>query len=226
MAESKLTLRKHIARQCHSPSHHCGLYPAVKRAMMLWMTRITGFIIGAGFALWTLSAPSADAQWFSSTPPPLADIESDLAERHEDISHIEPEDFLKMRAAGEDFIVLDVREKSEFEVSHIAGAVQIDPGARATDVKDLLAQAGADETTPVMLYCSVGQRSSRLGSRIVDALDGREVINLRGGVFAWNNSDLPLENAAGTTKSVHPYNTKWGKLVERSENIAYKPADP
>ena len=187
------------------------------------MTRFTGFAVGAGLALWMISAPSADAQWFSSTPTPLAEIEETVAERHDDIAHIAPEDFARMRAAGEEFILLDVREQGEFEVSHIPGAIQIDPDARASDVKALLAKAGADAGTPVVVYCSVGRRSSRLGSRVADALDGRKVTNLRGGVFAWHNEERPLENAAGTTDAVHPYNKKWGKLIERDEGISYAP---
>ena len=191
--------------------------------MMLWMTRFTGFTIGAGLALWMISTPPADAQWYSSTPTPLPEIEAAVAERHDDIAHLEPEDFARMRASGEDFILLDVREQDEFDVSHIPGALQIDPGAKAADVKALLAAAGAAADTPVVVYCSVGRRSSRLGSRVVEALDGREVTNLRGGVFAWHNETRPLENAAGTTDMVHPYSTKWGKLIERSDGISYTP---
>jgi len=170
-----------------------------------------------------LSAPPADAQWFSSTPTPLAEIEETVAERYDDIAHVGPEDLAKMQGADEDFILLDVREKREFEVSHIPGAIQIDPDARASDVKALLAEAGADADTPVVVYCSVGRRSSRLGSRVVDGLEGRQVVNLRGGVFAWHNQTRPLENETGETDAVHPYNDKWGKLIERREGISYAP---
>ncbi len=187
------------------------------------MIRLSGFSLGACLGLWMVNAPPADAQWFSSTPKPLAEIEENVAERHDDIVHIEPEDFARMQAAGEHFILLDVREEREFDVSHIPGAIQIDPSARATDVQALLAKAGADSDTPIVVYCSVGRRSSRLGSRVVDTLAGREIVNLRGGVFAWHNEALPLENAAGTTDTVHPYNDKWGKLIERSEGISYAP---
>jgi len=87
-----------------------------------------------------LSAPPADAQWFSSTPTPLAEIEETVAERYDDIAHVGPEDLAKMQGAGEDFILLDVREKREFEVSHIPGAIQIDPDARASDLAARLAR--------------------------------------------------------------------------------------
>jgi len=52
------------------------------------------------------------------------------------------------------------------------------------------------------------------------------VVNLRGGVFAWHNQARPLENEAGTTDTIHPYNDKWGKLVERREGISYTPVTP
>lgn len=189
--------------------------------MNLWMTRLTGFTIGAGIALAMISAPPAQAQWPFSAPIPLAQIEENVAARHDSIAHVAPEDFAAMQDAGEAFILLDVREKSEFDVSHIAGAIQVDPGAKASDVRALL--TGTDADTPVVVYCSVGRRSSRLGSRVVDGLDGRKVSNLRGGVFAWHNEARPLENATGTTNAIHPYNTKWGELIERSDSITYVP---
>lgn len=184
------------------------------------MIRFTGFAIGAGLALTLLSAPTAAAQWlFGASPTPLSEIEETLAARHDDIAHATPDELAGLRAAGEAFLLLDVRPRKEFEVSHLPGAIQIDPGASISDVKILL--AGTRPGTPIIVYCSVGRRSSRLGSRIADRLDGHEVINLRGGVFAWHNQDRPLENAAGTTSAIHPYNDTWGKLIERSENISY-----
>lgn len=190
------------------------------------MTRMSGFAIGAGIALWMTAGSQADAQWFSTTPAPLPEIEETVATRHDDISHIDAGAFAQRQADGKKFILLDVRKKDEFDVSHIPGSVQIDPGASASEVKTLIAQMGADPETQIVVYCSVGRRSSQLGSRIVGALEGREVVNLRGGIFGWHNQTRPLENAAGTTDLVHPYNERWGTLIERSEGISYKPLTP
>lgn len=190
--------------------------------MLLWMTRITGFLIGASLGALVLAAPEAAAQWPFGKPTPLSQIEADVAEDHGDITHVSPDQIARMQAEGAPLLLLDVREKDEFEVSHIPGAVQVDPGASAADIKALL--AGTNPETPVIVYCSVGRRSSNLGSRVVDSLEGRQVANLSGGIFAWHNASLPLEDAVGQTDKVHPYNRRWGQLVERKDEIAYSPA--
>lgn len=191
---------------------------------MAWMIRFSGFSVGVLLAASLTYAPAAEAQWSFGVPKPLSEIEQNVADHHDDIEHVSPDELIDMQANGQNFILLDVREQREFEVSHIPGAIQIDPDARATDVRALLAANGADADTPVVVYCSVGRRSSRLGSRVVDELDGRKVINLRGGVFAWHNGEQALEDAGGQTDLVHPYNNKWGKLIERKDGIAYEPA--
>lgn len=184
------------------------------------MIRITGFLLGAALALLMTNSPPAEAQWGFGGGS-LDEIENRLERKHDDIEHITAEKLLGMGVPGQDFLLLDVRKKSEFEVSHIPGALQIDPNARIDDVEAIL--AGADENLPVVVYCSVGRRSSRLGSRVADDLEGRTVSNLRGGVFAWHNEGRPLENAAGTTPYVHPYGFLARGLVERDEFVATRP---
>ena len=67
--------------------------------------------------------------------------------------------------------------------------------------------------TPILLYCSVGYRSSRLA----DQLRRRgysQAANLEGSLFAWANEGRPLVNAQGKAAlRVHPYNETWGKLL-------------
>ncbi|MEO0883968.1 MAG: rhodanese-like domain-containing protein [Pseudomonadota bacterium] len=184
--------------------------------MSAWMVRFTGFLIGIFIAVAASAAPTANAQWIFGGS--LSEIETRLADKHEEIAHITTDEFVGRGAPGVDYILLDVREEKEFEVSHIPGAVRVDPDASASDVGALLADKNAD--LPVILYCSVGTRSSRLGTRIANDIDTREIANLRGGVFAWHNENRPLENAAGTTDYIHPY-SRWRKgLIERDEKIA------
>lgn len=190
--------------------------------MLLWMTRLSGFLIGACLGTLMLAAPEAVAQWPFGGPQPLDAIEEDIASDHADIAHLEPEALAAMQAAGKDIILLDVRARDEYDVSHIPGALQVDPGASKTDIAALLADT--DPAAEIVVYCSVGRRSSRLGSRVLNALDGRDVSNLRGGIFAWHNQARPLEDAQGATDAVHPYNDRWGKLVDRKDAIAYRPA--
>ncbi len=189
--------------------------------MNLWMIRIIGFLIGAGLAVICLAAP-ATADWPFVQPTPLSEIEQRLARDFDDIGHISPDEFEAMRARGERFILFDVRKPSEFAVSRIPGAVQVDPDAGPDVIRDLL--MGAEPDTPVIVYCSVGVRSSKLGRRLASRSEGRPVANLRGGVFAWHNGARPLEDASGATELVHPFNAHWGKLLTRPDLAATSPS--
>ena len=116
-------------------------------------------------------------------------------------------------------LLLDVRTAAEFRVSHLAGArfVAYDSIAHATF-------ADLDRATPVVVYCSMGVRSERLGERL-HALGFGRVRNLYGGLFEWVNEGQPVENAAGPTLDVHPYSTFWGSWLRRGHK-AYEPTEP
>lgn len=110
-------------------------------------------------------------------------------------------------------LLLDVRTPTEFRVSHLVGAQFVDFASVPT------AQfAGLDRTQPVVVYCSVGLRSERLGERL-QALGFRQVRNLYGGLFEWVNEGYPVVNSAGPTTDVHPYSTFWGTWLRRGRKV-------
>ena len=106
-------------------------------------------------------------------------------------------------------LLLDARTPAEFRVSHLAGARFVDvdsvPEAQFADLS---------RDQPVVVYCSVGLRSERLGERL-HALGFRHVRNLYGGLFEWVNEGHPVYNAAGLTADVHPYSALWGAWLRR-----------
>ena len=72
----------------------------------------------------------------------------------------------------------------------------------------------------MVIYCSVGVRSSRLAEHVVDAVreaGARDVYNLAGGIFAWHNRGYQLVDGSGPTAFVHPYDETWGRLVARRQ---------
>ncbi|MEL6324978.1 MAG: rhodanese-like domain-containing protein [Pseudomonadota bacterium] len=178
------------------------------------MVRLTGFLIGALISALIFTAP-ATADWPFGTPATLGEIAERLAERHQRIEHISTIELAAMRRTNERFILLDVREASEFDVSYIPGAIRVDPGAGADDIRGLL--IGTDPNVPIVVYCAVGTRASRLGTRLTRDLDGHPIMNVRGGIFAWHNENRPLENGIGATELVHPYSQSRVKLLNRSE---------
>jgi len=106
-------------------------------------------------------------------------------------------------------VVLDVREKKEFKVSHLKGA------RRARSKKNALKiLQGLAKDHPIVAYCSVGYRSSELVEKLQQA-GYTNVYNLEGSIFEWANENRPVYAGEKLVERVHPYNKKWGQLLEK-----------
>lgn len=103
--------------------------------------------------------------------------------------------------------LLDVREPDEYVVSHLPGALQVDPDTPAGAVL-----ARIDPSRPVVAYCSVGYRSSLLVQRL-RAAGFTRAVNLEGSIFAWANDGHPLESNGQRVSVVHPYDSTFGRLL-------------
>ncbi|MCC3152455.1 rhodanese-like domain-containing protein [Hymenobacter sp. BT770] len=110
-------------------------------------------------------------------------------------------------------LLLDARTPAEFKVSHLRGArfVNYDSLAKEKFV-------GIDRKQPVVVYCSVGYRSERLGERL-HTLGFRSVRNLYGGLFEWVNEGFPVYNAQGLTHNVHPYSPLWSPWLKNGQKV-------
>ncbi|GAB2968550.1 hypothetical protein GCM10027048_44290 [Hymenobacter coalescens] len=121
------------------------------------------------------------------------------------------EELARLRRQRPALTVLDTRTPAEYNVSHLAGARLVDYDAfSAAAVRDL------PREQPVVVYCSVGVRSERIGEQL-RALGFRDVRNLYGGLFQWANEARPLVDARGATQRVHPYSALWGAWLTRGE---------
>ena len=74
-----------------------------------------------------------------------------------------------------------------------------------------------DKDAPIVIYCSVGYRSEKIGEKLQRA-GFKNVVNLWGGIFDWSNQQLPLVNSAEEKVTrVHPYDKNWGRwLIEEA----------
>ena len=76
-----------------------------------------------------------------------------------------------------------------------------------------------DKDKPVILYCSVGYRSEKIGERLQE-MGFTEVYNLYGGIFDWKNKDNPVVNThQNPTDSVHTYNKNWSKWLTKGVKV-------
>ena len=131
------------------------------------------------------------------------------------ITHEELSEKLDSKEAAQ-YVLFDVREKEEYAVSHLASALQLDPGTSAEAFLKTFGPMIRGKN--LVFYCSVGDRSSRMIERIrARALQAGalSVLNLRGGIFRWYNENHPVVNKEGVTDAIHPYDEEWGKLIEK-----------
>lgn len=108
-------------------------------------------------------------------------------------------------------LILDVRTRAEYDISHLPNAIWAGTMQLQTEA---LKQSPPDR--PVVFYCSVGWRSGQAAARWVKS-GRRGLFNLDGSIFQWANEGRPLTDAQGKGVSlVHPNNKSSGALLERS----------
>ncbi len=104
-------------------------------------------------------------------------------------------------------LLIDVRTREEYEVSHLPGAIWAESPNQIAS-----AMRGVSDRQPVVLYCSVGVRSSRAAAKLMQSRLAN-VFNLQGSIFKWANEGRPLIANDHTVHVVHPYNERWGVLL-------------
>lgn len=110
-------------------------------------------------------------------------------------------------------VLLDTRESSEYEVSHLPDAKWV-----GYDSFEISALENTPKDTPLVVYCSIGARSQDIGKRLKQA-GFQEVYNLYGGIFHWVNEGLPVYDEKGPTRKVHAYSRSWGIWVKNAQKV-------
>ena len=88
---------------------------------------------------------------------------------------------------GEKFILIDVREESEFARDHLPGAVHMGKGTIERDIEARVPDTGA----PLVLYCGGGFRSA-LAADALQKMGYTNVISMDGGIRVWREKQYPL----------------------------------
>jgi rhodanese-related sulfurtransferase len=88
---------------------------------------------------------------------------------------------------GEKFVLLDVREESEWAKDHLPGAVHLGKGVLERDIE---AQVPATDTQ-LVLYCGGGFRSA-LAADNLQKMGYTRVLSMDGGIKDWRAKGYPL----------------------------------
>ncbi len=88
---------------------------------------------------------------------------------------------------GDKFLLVDVREESEFARDHLPGAVHLGRGIIERDIEARV----PDTKTEVVLYCGGGFRSA-LAADNLQKMGYTNVISMDGGIREWREKNYPL----------------------------------
>lgn len=166
--------------------------------------------------IFLLASMSCGAE--TDSPEDMESVKTWVREEFPSVRHISAQELAARLESGENVpVLLDVREEKEYAVSHLPGAIRVQPGST-----DAPALEGLDPETPIVAYCSVGYRSSQLVEKL-EAMGFENALNLEGSIFEWANEGHPLERDGEPARAVHPYDAEWGRLL-RKELRAEEPS--
>ena len=109
--------------------------------------------------------------------------------------------------------VLDAREKVEYQVSHLQNALWV-----GHDTFNLKVVEKLDKAKPILIYCTVGARSEKIG-KILQQEGFSRVYNLYGGIVHWVNEGRPVFANGKPTLQVHTYSKPWSIWLTKGEKV-------
>ena len=97
-------------------------------------------------------------------------------------------DEVKERLDRDDkFLLVDVREESEFAKDHLPGAIHLGKGVIERDIENRV----PDLNTPMVLYCGGGFRSAMAADNL-QKMGYTKVFSMDGGVRGWREKNFPM----------------------------------
>jgi rhodanese-related sulfurtransferase len=113
-----------------------------------------------------------------------------VADAKKSITEISPED-AAAKLQNHETVVVDVREKDEWDEEHIPGAIHMSRGSIELDIEEKV----PDTNALIICHCGGGGRSA-LAAESLQKMGYKTVRSMAGGFKAWKTAGLP------TTKRV------------------------
>ena len=104
---------------------------------------------------------------------------------------ISPQEVVQLMSHEKDVVVVDVREDNEFTQGHIKDSIHIPIGQLSSRLEEL----NKYKANHLVLGCRSGSRSGRACS-MLKRKGFEKVHNLKGGMLAWENDNLPVKKGA------------------------------
>ena len=115
-------------------------------------------------------------------------VSGEIQQRIGGVKHVEPHAATRM-LNHDNAIMIDMRNDKDYQAGHIVNAIHL-PEYNDSNIKRL----EKFRERPLIIYCRSGQQSAGVCSKLRKR--GFEpVYNLKGGVLAWQNANLPLSKS-------------------------------
>jgi rhodanese-related sulfurtransferase len=103
------------------------------------------------------------------------------------IREVKIDEVKTMLDRGQKFLLLDVREESEYVKDHLPGSIHVGKGIIERDIEERV----ADMNAPMVLYCGGGFRSA-LAADNLQKMGYQNVSSMDGGIREWRGKGFPL----------------------------------
>jgi len=108
-----------------------------------------------------------------------------VAEAKKNITEISPGDAAAKSKSG-NAVIIDVRDKDEWDEGHIPGAINMSRGTIELDIEEKV----PDPNAMIICHCGGGGRSA-LAAESLQKMGYKNVRNMAGGFKAWKADGLP-----------------------------------
>jgi rhodanese-related sulfurtransferase len=108
-----------------------------------------------------------------------------VAEAKKYITEVSPQDAAAKLNSG-DAVIVDVRDKDEWDEGHITGATHISRGTIELDIEEKV----PDTNAMIICHCGGGGRSA-LAAESLQKMGYKNVRSMAGGFKAWKAAGLP-----------------------------------
>lgn len=117
----------------------------------------------------------------------FVDLVNDALER---VPEITTDEVAERLNNGEDLLLIDTREASEFKEGHLPGAIHLSKGVIERDIE----QEIEDFNRELILYCGGGYRSALAGDNLLK-MGFADVKSMAGGWREWTGKNLPTDES-------------------------------
>jgi phage shock protein E len=108
-----------------------------------------------------------------------------VAEAKKNVKEIAPDDAARKMQNAE-AVIIDVRDKDEYEEEHIPNAINLSRGTIEFEIEEKV----TDPNKIVILHCGGGGRSA-LAAESLHKMGYKNVLSMAGGLKAWKAAGLP-----------------------------------